>query len=211
MNDSYAFQRWQLSKALRDISGPYFVIGDNAYIQSRRVMTPFNNAELVDRPDRDSYNFHVSQLRIRIEMAFGLLVNKWRILKQPLFVRLRHCWIVISACMRLHNFCITQRCMTANTSPQQMLQSMARDVRSWNNQDPLNYEASDVEQDYRDEVESALNLDPSEVELDDGTRVNLMDEKVRSKLVDRIACRNLHRPELLGYIYLLLRSTTKYK
>ncbi|KAE9161337.1 hypothetical protein PF002_g32397, partial [Phytophthora fragariae] len=41
-------------------------------------------AELVDRTDRDNYNFHVSQLRIRIEMAFGLLVNKWRIFKQPL-------------------------------------------------------------------------------------------------------------------------------
>eukprot|EP00644_Phytophthora_capsici_P018163 jgi/Phyca11/68342/gw1.25.311.1 len=95
MNDSYAFQKWKLSQVLQEISGPYFVIGDNAYLD--------------DRPERDSYNFHVSQLRIRVEMAFGLLVNTWRILKQPLLVSLRHCRILISACFRLHNFCITQR------------------------------------------------------------------------------------------------------
>ncbi|EGZ28757.1 hypothetical protein PHYSODRAFT_309513 [Phytophthora sojae] len=62
MNDVYAFQCWRLSKVLQEVEGEYFVIGDNA--------------NLVDRPDRDSYNFHISQLRIRIEMAFGLLVNK---------------------------------------------------------------------------------------------------------------------------------------
>ncbi|KAK1934325.1 Periodic tryptophan protein 2 [Phytophthora citrophthora] len=137
------------------------------------VMAPFNKVVLVDRPDRDSYNFHVSQLRIRIEMAFGLLVNKWRILKQPLFVRLRHCRIVISACMRLHNFCITQRCMTANTSPQQMLQSMARYVRSWNNQEPLHYDASDVDVNCFEEDQIESHVDPLEVELDDGSRRSL--------------------------------------
>ncbi|OWZ01040.1 hypothetical protein PHMEG_00027649, partial [Phytophthora megakarya] len=104
MNDSYAFQRWRLIKVLQNIDGKYFVIGDNAYVQSKRVMTPFNKAQLVDHADRDSYNFHISQLRIRIEMAFGLLVNKWRIVKQHLHVRLRHCRIIISACMRLHIF-----------------------------------------------------------------------------------------------------------
>ncbi|OWZ02338.1 hypothetical protein PHMEG_00026116 [Phytophthora megakarya] len=59
-----------------------FEIGDNVYVQSRKLMTPVNKADLVGRPDRDSYKFHVSHLRIRIEMAFGLLTNKWRILKK---------------------------------------------------------------------------------------------------------------------------------
>lgn len=76
MNDVYAFQCWRLSKVLQEVEGEYFVIGDNANVQGKRMMTPFNKTQLVDRPDRDSYNFHISQLRIRIEMAFGLLVNK---------------------------------------------------------------------------------------------------------------------------------------
>lgn len=37
--------------------GPYFVIGGNAYVQSRIVMTPFNKVELKGRIDRDSYKF----------------------------------------------------------------------------------------------------------------------------------------------------------
>ncbi|OWZ04965.1 hypothetical protein PHMEG_00023035 [Phytophthora megakarya] len=73
MNDAYAYQRWLLSNQLNKIDDPDFVIGDNAYVQCKRVLTPFNKTQLVDRPDRDSYNFHVSQLRILVEMAFGLL------------------------------------------------------------------------------------------------------------------------------------------
>jgi hypothetical protein len=29
------------------------------------------------------FNFHLSQLRIKIEQLFGLLVNKWRVFKKP--------------------------------------------------------------------------------------------------------------------------------
>ncbi|OWZ05251.1 hypothetical protein PHMEG_00022693 [Phytophthora megakarya] len=72
MNDFYAFQRLQLSKK------PFVIFQGPVLI----LMTPFNKAELVGRPDRGSYKFHVSHLRIRIEMVFGYYANKWRILKQ---------------------------------------------------------------------------------------------------------------------------------
>ncbi|ETN10452.1 hypothetical protein PPTG_10586 [Phytophthora nicotianae INRA-310] len=42
MNDSYAFQRWKLSKLLKEIPGPYFVIGDNADVgRPSQPLNPF--------------------------------------------------------------------------------------------------------------------------------------------------------------------------
>jgi DDE superfamily endonuclease len=55
---------------------------------------------------RDAYNFFLSQVRIRIEMAFGLLCNKWRILQRPLQVNVKNAGKVFLCCARLHNFVI---------------------------------------------------------------------------------------------------------
>lgn len=58
---------------------------------------------------KDAYNFYLSQVRIRIEMAFGLLCGKWRILQRPLQVRLKNAGKVFMCCARLHNFAINER------------------------------------------------------------------------------------------------------
>ena len=57
----------------------------------------------------DAFNFFLSQLRIKIEQAFGMLVEKWRILKSPLTRNIRAAANIIMACARLHNFCINER------------------------------------------------------------------------------------------------------
>ena len=112
MGDALAFQKWKLSTIIDKIDGPYYLIGDNGYVQSAKVMTPFNKIELqVQKKSRDAYNFYLSQLRIRIEMAFGLLVSKWRVLKSKLNVKIANATNVIHVCMRLHNFVISERSM----------------------------------------------------------------------------------------------------
>jgi DDE superfamily endonuclease len=55
------------------------------------------------------YNFHVSQLRIRIEMAFALLCGKWAILRKPLQVKLKNTGKIFMCCAILHNFVINER------------------------------------------------------------------------------------------------------
>ncbi|KAG6954813.1 hypothetical protein JG688_00012177 [Phytophthora aleatoria] len=85
-NDAVAFTQWSLSSVLFQIRDPYFVVADNAYPQTRIDLTPFNQAQTSGRPDRDSFNFYLSQYRIRVEMTFGLLVNTWGILSRPLCV-----------------------------------------------------------------------------------------------------------------------------
>jgi hypothetical protein len=52
--------------------------------------------------------FFLSQLRIRIEMAFGHLIIKWRILCSSLEVPLKQCSIVFHACCHLHNYIILE-------------------------------------------------------------------------------------------------------
>ena len=42
-------------------------------------------------------------------MAFGQLVGKWRILKNPLQCRIKKFWMVIHTCIRLHNFIINDK------------------------------------------------------------------------------------------------------
>ena len=48
----------------------------------------------------------MSQLRIRVEMAFGRLTNKFRILKGCMVGSLDRITAIVIACARLHNFVI---------------------------------------------------------------------------------------------------------
>ena len=59
---------------------------------------------LLDDIAKDAYNFFLSQLRIRVEMPFGLLVRKWGILQQKLGCSLNTNSDILVACGRLHNY-----------------------------------------------------------------------------------------------------------
>lgn len=57
-------------------------------------------------PVHSSYNYFLSQLRIRVEQAFGQYSVKWRIISKPLETKLSTSSIVLMTCARLHNFII---------------------------------------------------------------------------------------------------------
>eukprot|EP00960_Hanusia_phi_P005371 156075-Hanusia_phi.AAC.1 len=75
-----AFLRGSMATALC-CSGPLpndmYVVGDAAYKAIPNVLTPFEGSKLAVW--HDSFNFHLSQLRINIEYAFGMLINRWGI------------------------------------------------------------------------------------------------------------------------------------
>jgi hypothetical protein len=82
------------------------LFGDNAYINKMYMATPYPN---VQGPcTKDSYNFFHSQLRIRIECAFGLLVQRWGFLrkKAPQQFTMKKVIATVSCLCRLHNFLI---------------------------------------------------------------------------------------------------------
>ena len=106
VNDIRAFRRCDgLQQWIQQLPEQYYIGADNAYPLSRKILIPFSGPEL-DSEARRAYNFYLSQLRIRIEMAFGRLTTKWRILRTMLACLPRNNARIIRVCMRLHNFCI---------------------------------------------------------------------------------------------------------
>ena len=105
--DQVAFERTPLFQYTKELPDGYYIIGDAAYSVGEKMLTPFTGGHRND-PAKDAYNFFLSQLRIRIEMSFGLLTNKWRILQAPLQTSLQLSSEIVMACGRLHNFCIDE-------------------------------------------------------------------------------------------------------
>jgi hypothetical protein len=67
---------------------------------------------------KDAYNFYQSQLRIRIECAFGLLVHRWGLLRKPIpcCISVRKATALVMCLCRLHNFCIDQEDTTIGSN-----------------------------------------------------------------------------------------------
>lgn len=85
--------------------GEYFwVVGDEAYPVSEFPIIPYPSSTLTE--DEDNFNFYLSSLRIHIEQAFGILIARWRILRDRLDFSLDHCTAIMSVAMKLHNYCI---------------------------------------------------------------------------------------------------------
>ena len=56
-----------------------------------------------------NFNFYASQCRIHIEIAFGLMTQKWGILHRPLNCNVLSVWQVVVCIAKLHNYCINAR------------------------------------------------------------------------------------------------------
>ncbi len=94
----------------------YFVAGDNAYVCTEHLLTPFMGCSCLN-PENDSFNFLLSQLRVCFEMAFGRLVTKWRTLCSSLEVPLAKSGYVFQACCILHNYCIDEEIIGKAATP----------------------------------------------------------------------------------------------
>ena len=107
-NDNIAVSRCkELTRSLKSMDDDLFFVGDAAYTLSDNLLIPFTGSQK-DVEKHDSFNFYLSQMRIRIEMAFGLLQNRFRALKTPLQRSLKNNSEIIMACAMLHNFIIDE-------------------------------------------------------------------------------------------------------
>jgi len=105
MDDQTAFEATGASGQVANLPIGYYIIGDAAYVASDRFLTIFHGAHRADI-NNDNWNYFASQLRIRIEMAFRLMVTRWRILRAPLQMSLPHATATLNAISRLHNYTI---------------------------------------------------------------------------------------------------------
>ena len=108
IKDREAIKESGLSDKVESLPQGYVVIGDCAY-QATEKLVPIFGGNLALLPANDNFNYYASQLRIRIEMAFGLMTRKWGILQRPLSNPPEHIKHIILCVARLHNFCIDER------------------------------------------------------------------------------------------------------
>jgi hypothetical protein len=106
-SDQPAYEETGLAELLEQLPVGLFVAADAAYIVTEHILIPFTGSQRQDRV-KDAFNFFLSQLRIRIENAFGLLTTKWRILRRPLECSLQTNARILAICARLHNYVIDQ-------------------------------------------------------------------------------------------------------
>jgi hypothetical protein len=106
-SDCLAFEGISLFQKLEEgILAPGLCIsGDNAYLNTPYMATPYS---AVSGGTKDSYNFYHSQLRIRIECAFGIWTHRWAILRSPIPVNvsIKKSVALVIALAKLHNYCI---------------------------------------------------------------------------------------------------------
>ena len=69
-NDIIAYRKSTLPQCIERLPLGTYAIGDNAYICTEHLLTPFPGDQKANI-DNHSYNFFLSQCRIRIEMTFG--------------------------------------------------------------------------------------------------------------------------------------------
>ena len=57
-------------------------MADNARTLSATLLIPYSGNDK-RYPAKDVFNFYLSFFQIKIEQAFGMMVNKWRVIKKP--------------------------------------------------------------------------------------------------------------------------------
>jgi hypothetical protein len=110
-SDCLAFEASDLHKRLEDglLADGLVIFGDNAYLNTNYMATPYPNIAGRDQDrSKDNYNFYHSQVRIRIECAFGMMVHRWGILRtaMPKGIGIVRIIALVNALAKLHNFCI---------------------------------------------------------------------------------------------------------
>ncbi len=81
-----------------------YLVGDAAYPQADWLIKPFSfEKHLEDR--KTFFNLALSQARVSVERAFGVLKGRWRLLMGKLNLQPSFASDVVIACTVLHNIC----------------------------------------------------------------------------------------------------------
>ena len=108
-SDLLAFENSKFYNLLEEgmLMDGLLIFGDNAYPNTFYMTTPY---PATNGGPKDNYNFYHSQLRIRIECAFGMLVQRWGILRMamPMGFTIKKTIALVNCLAKLHNFCIDE-------------------------------------------------------------------------------------------------------
>lgn len=89
-----------------NIATPGFFVADDAFQLSTRIMKPYSGKQLSNK--KQIFNYRISRARQTIECAFGIYSNKWNIFHKTLCMLPITADKVVTACVFLHNFIMTE-------------------------------------------------------------------------------------------------------
>ena len=81
------------------------IFGDGAYPLKSWLMKPYPKTSVLYQSQKD-YNKELSKLRVKVELAFGVLKGRWHCLPGELNEHIENAPRTILACCILHNVCI---------------------------------------------------------------------------------------------------------
>ena len=108
VNDCDAIKETSLPFLLCNVPVGFIIIGDAAYEASEKIVSLFYGVDALVL-ENDSFNFYRSQWHIHIEMAFGMMSQKWGILKCPLSGNMQFTTEIAIGVVHLHYFTINER------------------------------------------------------------------------------------------------------
>jgi hypothetical protein len=69
-------------RSSKTLPSSYFGVGDDAFVNSDTLLTPWSGRGLTIF--QDSFNYHLSCMRQTIERASGMLIRRWGVFNRPL-------------------------------------------------------------------------------------------------------------------------------
>ncbi|XP_071653711.1 uncharacterized protein [Temnothorax longispinosus] len=91
----------QTSKNIDGVDIPYMIVGDPAYPMLSWLIKGYSGTLSAEE---ESFNVYLNSARVSVEMAFGRLKARWRILCKKMDCAYTFCPQIILACCTLHNF-----------------------------------------------------------------------------------------------------------
>lgn len=88
-------------------SFPYYFVADAAFPLKKNIMRPYPGRLLC--PSRSNFNKKLSKARVLIENTFGILSNRWRVLRNDIYCSPENVDKIVLATVTLHNFLMLQK------------------------------------------------------------------------------------------------------
>ena len=107
MHDSKAYQETTLPSLVKNLPPNVFIVADNAYTPTEHLVPVYGGIERA-QIGKDDTNYFILQVRIHIERAFGIMKQRFCILKKPLECSFSHASSLVMSIARLHNFCLSE-------------------------------------------------------------------------------------------------------
>ena len=85
-----------------EVSLPFVFVADGAFPLRTNIMKPFGRIDL--EYEKCVFNYRLSRARRIVENTFGIIVARWRILRQPMELHPENAENTVKAILVVHNF-----------------------------------------------------------------------------------------------------------